>query len=145
MSSEIDTNLLEQIKRHEGYKQHPYKCTAGKLTVGIGRNLDDVGILPREAEYLLMQDVQRSVAELRLAFPWYNKLERPRKQAMINLIFNIGLPTLRKFTKFLAAMEAGDYDTAHDELLDSRYARQVGRRAIELAEQIRGFSGPEAA
>lgn len=137
MSGEIDHFLLEQIKRHEGYRQFPYKDSVSKWTVAIGRNLDDVGIFPEEAEYLLTNDIQRAVQELRLALPWYQSQSRRRKQALINLTFNMGLPTLKRFKKFLAAMEAGDYSAAHDELLDSRYAKQVGKRANELAEQIR--------
>jgi len=136
VSSEIDIFLLSQVKRHEGYRQKVYKCTAGKLTIGIGRNLDDVGIFPNEAEYLLTNDLQRAVNELSLAFPWYRDLSLRRKQALINLVFNVGLSSLKGFKKFLSAMQSGDWDTAKTELLDSKYARQVGQRAIEIAEQI---------
>ena len=136
MSGEIDGWLLLQIKRHEGFRQKIYKCTAGKDTVGYGRNMTDVGIFPEEAEFLLKNDLQRSVNELSFAFPWYRELSRRRKQALVNLNFNIGLSSLRGFKKFLAAMEAGQWETAKAELLDSRYAQQVKGRANEIAELI---------
>jgi len=136
MSGEIDNFLLSQLKRHEGFRQKIYKCTAGKDTVGYGRNMTDVGIFPEEAEYLLVNDLVRSINELSLAFPWYRNLSARRKQALINLHFNIGLSSLRGFKKFLAAMEAGQWETAKAELLDSRYAQQVKGRANEIADQI---------
>jgi lysozyme len=136
MSSEIDSFLISQLKRHEGDKRKPYRCTSGKLTIGIGRNLDDVGIFPEEAEYLLTNDLVRGINELSLAFPWYRNLSQRRKQAMLNLHINLGLSRLRGFPKFLAAMEAGQWETAKAELLDSRYAKQVKGRANEIADQI---------
>lgn len=136
MSAEIDSFLLDQIKRHEGFEKFPYECPAGKLTIGYGRNIEEVGITENEAEFLLLSDVQRSAAELNKNFEWYYNLTKRRKQAMINLLFNLGLAKLREFKKFLAAMESGDYPTASKELLDSKYARQVGKRADELAHQL---------
>lgn len=136
MSSEIDSFLIDQIKRHEGYIKHPYKDTVGKLTIGIGRNLDDLGISELEAEYLCMNDLQSAATELNKTFGWYYSLTKRRKQAMINLLFNIGLPKLLEFRKFLAAMGNGNYPLAAQELLDSQYAKQVKGRADELALQI---------
>lgn len=137
MSADIDNFLLQQIKRHEGYRRFPYKDTVGKLSVAIGRNLDDVGISEQEAEYLCVNDLQTAVSNLKHAFPWIEKLSHRRRQAMVNLTFNMGITTLKQFKKFLAAMESGDYLTASKEMLDSNYAKQVGQRANELAEQIK--------
>lgn len=136
MTDEIDAFLIDQIKRHEGFRSKVYHCTAGKLTIGIGRNLDDVGISEDEAEYLALNDLKKAAAQLNKSFPWYYSLTTRRKQAMINLVFNLGITRLSGFKKFLAAMSSGDYKTASAELLDSQYAKQVGKRANELAAQI---------
>lgn len=136
MTDEIDKFLIDQIKRHEGFRSKPYKCPAGKLTIGYGRNIEDNGITMDEAEHLLVNDIARSQTELSNSLPWYKGLSHRRKQAMINLAFNMGWGTLQKFKKFLAAMESGNYSIAKDELLDSKYAQQVGKRAQEVAEQI---------
>lgn len=136
MTDEIDTFLIDQIKRHEGFKSKVYKCPAGKWTIGYGRNVEEVGITVPEAEYLLETDLFRSQAELSNSLPWYKGLSHRRKQAMLNLHFNMGTGTLSKFQKFLAAMSAADYSTASVELLNSKYAAQVKGRAKELADQI---------
>ena len=128
--------MIDQINRHEGFRAKPYDCPAGKLTIGYGRNIEDMGITMTEAEYLLVNDLTRSQTELTNSLPWYKGLSHRRKQAMLNLHFNMGTGTLSKFQKFLKAMSESDYSTAKAELLNSKYAQQVGKRAQEVAEQI---------
>ena len=115
----------------------PYKCTSDKLTIGIGRNLEDVGISEKEAEMLLQNDVQQVTAQLKEKFPWVLQLDEVRFAALINFTFNVGIGTASKFVNAMALLKAGNYGTAADEFLDSRWAKQVGQRAIEVTEQIR--------
>ena len=129
--------LIEQLKIHEGMKLKPYKCTAGKLTIGIGRNLEDVGISEDEANMLLRHDIQEATRQLLHAFPWMGDFNDARISAMINFTFNVGIGTVKKFENTLAYMQSGDWDKAADEMMDSRWARQVGNRAIEVTDQIR--------
>jgi lysozyme len=129
--------LIEQLKIHEGMKLKPYKCTAGKLTIGIGRNLEDVGISMEEANMLLRHDIQEATRQLLHAFPWMGKFNDARISAMINFTFNVGIGTVKKFENTLSYMQSGEWDKAADEMMDSRWARQVGNRAIEVTEQIR--------
>tara|TARA_R110000765_G_scaffold259445_1_gene359611 strand:+ start:107 stop:520 length:414 start_codon:yes stop_codon:yes gene_type:complete len=131
------SNLLDQLKRHEGMELKPYKCTSDKLTIGIGRNLEDVGISEKEAEMLLQNDVQQVTAQLKEKFPWVLQLDEVRFAALINFTFNVGIGTASKFVNAMALLKVGNYDTAADEFLDSRWAKQVGQRAIEVTEQIR--------
>jgi len=129
--------LIEQLKIHEGMKLKPYKCTAGKLTIGIGRNLEDVGISEDEANMLLRHDIQEATRQLLHAFPWMGDFNDARISAMINFTFNVGIGTVKKFENTLSYMQSGDWDKAADEMMDSRWARQVGNRAVEVTEQIR--------
>lgn len=129
--------LIEQLKIHEGMKLKPYKCTAGKLTIGIGRNLEDVGISEDEANMLLRHDIQEATEQLLHAFPWMDDFNDARISAMINFTFNVGIGTVKKFENTLAYMQSGEWDKAADEMMDSRWARQVGNRAIEVTDQIR--------
>ena len=131
------SNLLDQLKRHEGMELKPYKCTSDKLTIGIGRNLEDVGISEKEAEMLLQNDVQQVTAQLKEKFPWVLQLDEVRFAALINFTFNVGIGTASKFVNAMALLKAGNYDTAADEFLQSRWASQVGHRALEVSEQIR--------
>lgn len=119
------TTLREQIIAHEGIRLRPYRCTAGRLTIGVGRNLEDVGISLAEAMAMLDHDLDACVASVTLAFPWFEALDPIRQRALIDLRFNMGLSRLRSFKKALGAMARHDWTTAADELLDSAWARQV--------------------
>ena len=131
------TELIEQLKRHEGIKLTPYRCTSNKLTIGVGRNLEDVGISEQEAEMLLQNDIQEAVKQLKERFPWTLELDEVRFAALINFTFNVGIGTVSKFKNAMALLKAKNYDMAADEFLQSRWAKQVGQRAIEVTDQIR--------
>ena len=130
-------SLIEQLKRHEGLKLKPYKCTADKLTIGVGRNLEDVGISEEEAEMLLQNDIQRATVQIQREFPWTTELDEVRFAALINFTFNVGIGTVGKFVNAMALLRDGSYDMAADEFLNSRWAKQVGQRAVDVTEQIR--------
>ena len=137
-------DIYQMLEQHEGYRQFPYRCPAGYLTGAIGRNLETRGISRDEAEYMLRNDVAIADAELQQSFDWYLQLNRARQNAMIDLFVNLGMPTLKTFTKTLAYMAAGEFDQAADELLrgtgpggKSRYYAQVGTRAETIAQIIR--------
>lgn len=132
-----NTTLIEQLKRHEGLRLEPYLCTAGRLTIGYGRNISDIGITEQEADQLLANDIKRVKAQLKKHLAWYTQMTLPRKAVFENMLFNLGLSRFMQFHNTLAAAHAGDYATAADEMLDSRWARQVGQRAQELSQQMR--------
>jgi lysozyme len=132
--------LIETLKRHEGVKYYVYKDHLGYETIGVGRCLKQgvgLGLTHDEVDYLLMNDINRCLEELDAAFPWFKDLTEIRREAMINLCFNLGLTRLRKFEKALAAMSIHNYEEAANEFLDSRWAKQVGNRAKEVTEMIR--------
>lgn len=128
----IDPNLVHLLVRHEGYRRHPYKCTAGKLTVGIGRNLDDVGISREEAEYLLVNDIRGAISDLNHHLPWFVSLPETVQHALIDMTINMGIVRLLEFRNMLGAIQAGNWEAARREAMDSRWARQVGTRAHDI-------------
>ncbi len=130
-------NLTERIIRHEGLRLKPYRCTSGKLTIGIGRNLEDNGISEAEAMLLLENDLKRVVHELTSNLPFYGNLEHERRHVLIDMGFNLGISRLLQFKKMLKALEAGNYSEAAKEMLNSKWAKQVGDRATELADVMR--------
>jgi len=129
--------LVSQLQRHEGLRLKPYLDSVGKLTIGYGRNLDANGISHDEADYLLGNDIERAHADLVRSLPWFSSLDSTRQAAMVNLCFNLGLTRLLGFEHALRAMSLQRYEDAADEFLDSKWARQVGQRAVELAGMIR--------
>jgi len=130
------SSLVEQLKRDEGIRKFPYLDTVGKSTIGVGRNLDDVGLSPDEIDLLLENDIKNATDSLEAAFPWSMGLDDVRKAALVNMTFNMGIGGLSGFRNFLAKMQAGDYASAAVEMMDSRWAQQVGSRANRLSIQI---------
>lgn len=128
------------LKRHEGIRLKPYTDTVGKLTIGVGRNLDDVGITQGEAEFLLERDIDRVVADLTRAVPFWLTIDEVRQHVLVDMCFNVGVTRLLGFKKALAAIEAGDYETAASEMLNSKWATQVGLRSKTLADMMRSGS-----
>lgn len=126
----------EMIKRHEGERLKPYKCSAGKLTIGVGRNLEDVGISAVESDYLFSGDLQNSIIEAR-KLPFFKDLSETRKSVIVDMIFNLGLPRFLRFKKMIEAITRKDYNAAAFEMLNSKWAAQVGYRAEELADMMR--------
>jgi lysozyme len=129
--------LQKQLILHEGVRLKPYRCTAGKLTIGIGRNLDDVGISQEEALGLLRGDIARAIAAVRTELPWIDRLDDIRQRVLVDMCFNLGIDGLLAFKQTLAAIAGGDYDRAATEMLNSRWAAQVGERARRLARMMR--------
>jgi len=131
------SKLIETLRRHEGVKNTLYKCTSDKWTIGVGRNLEDVGLSEAEIDYLLENDITRTEDLLDDYMSWWRDLDSIRQEAMVNFVFNVGIGTAMKFKNAMAALEAHDYDTAANEMMDSNWAKQVGNRAIEVTEMIR--------
>ena len=132
--------VTKSLRQEEGWSQTVYQCSEGHWTLGYGRNVDPhtgIGISREEGELMLANDVRRTIEELENAFPQFGDLDQQRTAVLIELGFQLGTPTLRKFTNMLGGLWAGDNDRAADELLDSRYARQVPARARRYAERLR--------
>lgn len=131
------SQLIDQLIRHEGLRLKPYTDTVGKLTIGVGRNLTDVGLAEEEARYLLYNDVARTVRDLSAALPWFDTLDGIRREVLINMAFNMGVAALLTFHHTLDLVKTGHYQEAADAMLQSKWAQQVGPRAHELAQQMR--------
>ena len=137
-------NLIEMLKRHEGEvvtngRHLIYKCPAGHWTIGIGRNVDvngGLGLSDAEVDFLLEGDIARVIKELSTEYRWFIDLDEVRKDAMIDISFNLGATKLRKFVLALDAMERADYKTAAEEFLNSDWSRTVKGRSVELAAMI---------
>lgn len=130
-------NAIEDLRRHEGFRRHPYRCTSGKLTVGYGLNLENRGIHEHEALWILTGDVQRIHDRLYADYVWFRELDCDRRAVIINMVFNLGLPGFLKFRRMITALIKKDYEEAANEMLDSKWATQVGNRALELADTMR--------
>jgi lysozyme len=125
------------IKGQEGYSKMPYIDTAGKLTIGWGRNLQDHGVSPDEAELMFQNDLKRATKDLE-QFSWYLNAPDNVKKALINMSFNLGLRHLLSFKKMIAALINKNYTNAALEALDSKWAKQESARAKDVVVMMRG-------
>lgn len=140
-------SLRDMLIAHEGVRFEPYDDRTGKpllplgtlkgrLTIGVGRNLTDRGLSQREVNYLLDNDIARATRGA-AKYPWFDQLNEPRQAVCISMVFNCGARGWSSFEKTHRCLAFGEFENAAVELLDSRYARTVGDRALHLAEMIR--------
>lgn len=129
--------LTEELTRDEGYRMLPYQDSVDKTTIGIGHNLDDRGLTDEQIHDIFLGDVGMAEETLdRIWKPW-RLLSENRQRVLLNMSFNLGETRLRGFRKMWAALEADDFDEAAVQMLDSKWAVQVGIRATRLADRMR--------
>ncbi len=125
-----------QLLLHEDLRLKPYVDTVGKLTIGVGRNLTDVGITREEALYFLGHDIVKVSSQLDEVLPWWRQMSEVRQRVLADMCFNMGITRLLKFTNTLAAMRRGDYTAAAAGMKDSRWYTQVGTRSRRLVKMM---------
>ena len=128
---------LELLKVHEGFSSTVYKCSANVYTVGYGRNLEHRGLTKAEAEYLLQNDIAEAENWCKTNLNYYKELSVARKAAILDMYVNLGPTGLLGFKKMHKALANKNYVVAGAEMLNSRWATQVGNRAIELSQIIK--------
>lgn len=156
------SSLQAELVRDEALRLVPYRCTAGKLSNGIGRNLDDIGIRASElhlfpgcttpaqalavagrrltrdqATGLFWSDVAGCEADLDRRLPWWRTLDDVRQRVLLNMCFNLGIARLLGFRNTLAMIRRGEFAAAARGMANSLWARQVGQRAVRLQHMMR--------
>lgn len=147
--------LIASLTKHEAFKSNLYVCPSGMLTFGIGRNLEANPLTAKEwrdlydggelavsisragAERLLAESLHQIERQCEMTFSFWKHLNAARQNVLVEIVYNLGMLGFLKFRNALAAIGSGDYGIAAEELLDSRWRRQVGQRAVTLAEQFR--------
>ena len=129
--------LVNSVAQHEGFRAKAYTDSVGKLSIGYGRNIEDVGISKKEAAFLLQNDLDAAEASCRSAFEWFDNLTPARQIVLIEMAFNLGFRKLLGFGQTIKACREGRYADAANQMLRSKWAEQVGQRAKTLAERMR--------
>jgi lysozyme len=144
------SELVDLLKQHEGVRLRVYddatglpigpgSVVQGHPTIGVGRALDVNGVSLDEAEYMVTNDIHSVQGILRRTYPWFSLMLAARQDAITDMAYNLGLPgfgdnpSFQKFTGAIAALEKGDYKAAAAHMLASKWATQVGKRAIDLS------------
>jgi lysozyme len=155
--------LINILKKHEGERFQVYDCPAGYPTIGVGRNLETKGltkeecdylklgvyernsviaklevrgITQEESDYLLSNDIDYVTNQLSKRLFRFNSLPEQAKIVLIDMAFNLGVDGLLKFNKTLSLINSGKYKEASKEMLNSKWAKQVGNRAYELSAML---------
>jgi len=135
-----DIEFIEWLKKEEGVIPHAYQDHLGFWTIGVGRLIDKRkggGLSSDEIDYLLRNDINRFVAGLEKALPWWNELSSNRKAALTAMAFQMGLKNLLSFKKTLSLIKDRKYNAAAEQMLTSLWAKQTPERAKRTAELIR--------
>ena len=134
------SEISDMLLKHEGIRLHPYHDTVGKLTIGVGRNLDDRGITTDEAMFMLNNDITDFTLQLSDRLYWFDAQPERVKLVLIDMAFNMGIGGLLTFKNTLEHIKNGNYKLASEEMLQSKWAKQVGNRARELSNILNTIS-----
>ena len=133
--------ILEDIKKHEGFESKVYKCTEGYDTIGYGFAIKDLVIDKDVADLILMKKIHKILERVLVAFPWFQNINNEAKSVIINMCYQLGIRGFSKFKKTIYLLETEQYEDASVEMLDSLWAKQTPNRAKELSERLRGIDG----
>jgi lysozyme len=142
--------IRDMLIKHEGWKKRPYHCPAGKLTIGVGWNIDanylpdDIASHLREhgeitdemINRLLTISIEAAIHNCRDIWPGFDNFSENRRDALTDFVFNIGARGVQKFKKANKAIMAGNWETAAKEMRDSAWYHQVGNRSVEIVDMV---------
>lgn len=137
-------SLCNDLVHDEGFVSSVYQDHLGYFTIGIGRLVDKRrggGITLDEAMYLLNNDIDTKLAEIKKAWPRFNDLSEVRQRAVANMCFQLGVSGFLKFKSAIKSLEIGNYERAALEFMDSKWAKQTPSRARRICDMIRTNKG----
>jgi len=129
--------LSKQLEQDEGRRRRLYRDTVGKLTIGVGRNIEDRGLRDDEIDLMLSNDIDEAVSIARSLVVNFDKLDDVRQEVVANMALNLGATRLAGFKQFIGALLRFDFQRATTEMMDSKWYDQVGDRGKRLAYAMR--------
>ena len=135
------TDIVKNIKKHEGFEPKVYKCTEGYDTIGYGFAIKDLVLDKDIADLILMKKLHKMLQRITIAFPWFKDVDNTAKGVIVNMCYQLGLSGFSKFKKTIYLLETEQYEEASVEMLDSLWAKQTPNRAKELSETLRSIDG----
>jgi len=127
--------ILKKIKRHEGWRSKPYRCSAGKLTIGYGTNIEQIS--KDEGELLLEFRINEILEYALPQLPEYQTLNDTRKLVYLDMLYNLGFKSFKRFKRMRKAVQEGNWHKAANEIKNSKYYKQVGLRGKENVKMMR--------
>lgn len=137
----MDLLQLElELVRDEGEVLHAYQDTEGLWTIGVGQLIDHRkggGISKAASRFMLGERIAQIAKDLDREIPWWRQLSDARQRVLANMAYNLGVMGLLGFHNTLASIKSGYYDVAATQMLESKWAKTVGQRAVRLAAMMR--------
>ena len=133
-------DLLESIKKHEGFVEHVYDDSLGIPTIGYGFAIKDLILDEDIAEEILIRKLERLKRNACGRFKWLEDMPIDVQGVIIEMCYQLGVTGVSKFKKTISLLRDGDWDEAANEMLDSLWARQTPNRATELSNIVRNQS-----
>jgi len=130
-------DLLEDIKKHEGFVEHVYDDSLGIPTIGYGFAIKDLTLDEDIAEEILIRKLEKLKRNAIARFKWLEDMPVEVQEVILNMCYQLGVTGTSKFRKAISALQEGDWEEAANEMLDSLWARQTPNRAKELSDTIR--------
>ncbi len=128
--------LKKMLIDHEGIKYAPYKCTAGKTTIGIGHNLDDKGISKAVVDLLYNEDIAEVEADLKAIFYDFDKLPEQVQLVLADMRFQLGGKGFRSFKMMITAVKERNWAVMFSQMKNSDWQRQTPNRANDLMKMV---------
>jgi len=128
--------LKTSLINDEAFRSKPYRCSANKLTIGVGRNIEDRGISRKEGLFLLDNDIREVEEDMLGLFPRFGQFSESRQVALMNMRFQLGYRRFRKFKKMIQAVRNRDWGEVKVQAKDSKWYRQVTRRAERILKML---------
>ena len=129
--------LIDDLKKHEGFRSTVYQCTEGYDTIGYGFAIKDLKLDEDIAELILIRKLADLVARIKETFPWTKDAPEVIQDVVVDMCYQLGINGFSKFKKTIYLLETEQYDEASMEMLDSLWAKQTPNRARELSEEVR--------
>ena len=131
--------LIDEIKKHEGFRDRVYKCTAGVDTIGYGFAIKDLVLDQDIADIILQRKLNQLIKRIKRTFTWYDRIPEKAQNVVVNMCFQLGIGGVSKFKKTLSYFKNHKWQEASVDMLDSKWARQTPHRAVELSNIIKSL------
>ena len=132
-------DIIEQLKIHEGYKPTVYKCTAGVDTIGVGFAIKDLYLSEEICDRILEEKLEALEERFEKKFDWFKTSPIEVRNVMLNMAYLLGFRGFCKFKKTISYLSEAEWESASEEMLDSKWAKQTPNRAKELSEIIKSL------
>ena len=129
-------SLINEIKKHEGFRSTVYQCTEGFDTIGYGFAIKDLKLSEEICDIILTEKLAKLQLDISNKFEWFEDSPELVKDVVTNMCYQLGLSGFSKFKKTIYYLETEQYEEASLECLDSLWAKQTPNRAKDLSEQL---------